>query len=315
MSLRVFISGATGFVGRHLVSFLGSSDYTIFGTSFPDKPERGEGENIFYLDIRSEEKVFEAIERVRPDWIFHLAAVSNVKHSWERRRETMETNLMGTFYLFEAVRKFAPRARMLFISSSDVYGILSPIEKPLSEEDLTHVVSPYAFTKVSGEVLSSFYAQIEKLDIVIARSFPHTGPGQSPDFVCSDWACQIAQIEKGQAAPAVKVGNINLKRDLSDVRDVAKAYVFLMQKGKSGEDYNVCSGKAVLLSEILDLLLSFSSQKIDVKVDPQKLRKADIPVLLGDNEKIKRETSWEPQIPLKQSLTDLLNYWRQQGNL
>lgn len=312
MSLRVLISGVTGFVGNHLFDFLASSDYAIFGTSFPDKPKSGEDENIFYLDIRLEDKVFEAIKRIQPDWIFHLAAVSNVKHSWEKRKETLETNLMGTFNLFEAVRRFAPQARILFVSSSDVHGVLSPIERALSEEDLPRVVSPYAFSKVSGEILSSFYSQVEKLDIVIARAFPHTGPGQSPDFVCSDWASQIAMIEKRQAEPVIKVGNIKVKRDFSDVRDVARAYASLMQKGKSGDVYNVCSGEAVSLSEILNLLLSFSSQKIDVQVDSQKLRKADIPLLLGDNQKIRQKTSWEPRVSLKQSLLDLLNYWREQ---
>ncbi|UCC39556.1 MAG: GDP-mannose 4,6-dehydratase [Candidatus Aminicenantes bacterium] len=311
MGLRVFISGATGFVGKHLISFLASFDYTVFGTSFPEKPESGEDENIFYLDIRSEEEVFKAVKRIQPDWIFHLAAVSNVRHSWEKRKETLETNLMGTFYLFEAARKFTPQARILFVSSSDVCGVLSPIEEALSEDDSTPVVSPYAFTKVNGEILSKFYAQVEELDIVVARSFPHTGPGQSPDFVCSDWACQIAQIEKGKTEPVIKVGNIEVKRDFLDVRDVVRAYALLMQQGKSGEVYNVCSGRAVSLSEILDLFLSLSSQEIEAQVDSQKLRKADIPLLLGDNKKIKQETSWEPQIPLKQSLIDLLDYWRQ----
>jgi len=311
--LKVFISGATGFVGCHLIDFLSLAEYEIYGTSFPDKPEEEDhyrGKNISYLDIRSEQEVFETIKRTQPDWIFHLAAISNVRHSWERRRETLETNLMGTFYLFEAVRKFVPRARFLFVSSSDVYGILVPTEKALKEEDSFHVVNPYAFTKVSGEILSKFYAEIENLDIVIARSFPHTGPGQSPDFVCSDWALQIARIEKGLAKPVIEVGNISVERDFTDVRDVVRAYALLMEKGRRGEVYNVCSGKAVPLREILDLLLSFSSQKIEVQVDSRKLRKADIPLLLGDNKKIKEETSWEPAISLKQSLRDLLEYWR-----
>jgi len=217
---------------------------------------------------------------------------------------------MGTFYLFEGVRKFFPQARILFVSSSDVYGVLAPTEKALREEDSSHVVNPYAFTKVSGEILSKFYAEIENLCIIIARSFPHTGPGQSPYFVCSDWASQIARIEKGLAEPVIKVGNLSGKRDFTDVRDVVKAYALLMEKGRRGEVYNVCSGKAVALREILDLLLSFSSQKIEVHVDSSKLRKADIPLLLGNNQKIKGETSWEPEIPLKQSLHDLLEYWR-----
>jgi len=309
--LKVFISGATGFVGCHLIDLLSSPKYEIYGTSFPAKPEAGAGEkNIFYLDIRSEKDVFGAIKRTQPDWVFHLAAISNVKHSWEKRRETLETNLMGTFYMFEAVRKFSSQARVLFISSSDVYGILSPKENVFKEEDSFQVVNPYAFSKVSGEILSEFYVLIENLDVVIARSFPHTGPGQSPDFVCSDWASQIARIEKGLAEPVIKVGNLNVKRDFTDVRDVVRAYILLMEKGIRGEVYNVCSGGAVSLREILDLLLSFSSKKIKVQVDSTKLRKADIPLLLGDYKKIKEETSWEPEIPLKQSLHDLLEFWR-----
>ncbi|MFQ5722342.1 MAG: GDP-mannose 4,6-dehydratase, partial [Candidatus Aminicenantales bacterium] len=228
----------------------------------------------------------------------------------ERREETLETNLMGTFYLLEALRKLRPRARVLFVSSSDVYGLLTPKSEPLREEDPLKAVNPYAFTKMSGEILSRFYAQIEKMEIIIARSFPHTGPGQSPAFVCSDWACQIAHIEKGLADPVIKIGNCQLKRDFTDVRDVTRAYVLLLQRGKSGEVYNVCSGLAVLLRDILDLLLSFSREKIKVEVDKQKLRRAEIPLLVGDNRKIRQATSWKPQIILKKSLEDLLEYWR-----
>jgi GDP-4-dehydro-6-deoxy-D-mannose reductase len=222
----------------------------------------------------------------------------------------METNLMGTFFLFEAVRKYAPESRVLLVSSCDVYGASSPA-KALREEDPFHITSPYAFTKVSGELLSRFYIQIEKLNIVLARPFPHTGPGQSSDFVCSDWACQIAKIEKGLMEPAIKVGNVEVQRDFLDVRDVVRAYFLLMKKGKKGEVYNVCSGKLISLKEILDILLSFSSKKIKVKVDPQKKRKIDIPCLLGDNNKIERETSWRPDIPIEKTLRDLLEYWRQ----
>lgn len=301
-------------MGSHLIEHLDSPEYEIYGSTFPEKPEEvaeaGKGQ-LFYLDIRSEKDVFEAIRDIQPDWIFHLAAISNVKHSWENRGEALETNLMGTLNIFEAVRKSAPKARMLFVSSSDVYGVLTPQEKALREEDSLRAVNPYAFTKISGEMLGLFYNQIEKMDIVIARSFPHTGPGQSPAFVCSDWASQIARIEKGMAEPVIKTGNCKVRRDFSDVRDVVKAYTLLMQKGKSGDIYNVCSGRAAMLKEILDLLLSFSPEKISVEVDQQKLRKAEIPLLVGDNRKIKEVTSWEPKIPLKQSLYDLLEYWRQ----
>lgn len=314
MSHKVFISGATGFVGSHLIEHLSSQEYTIYGTSFPEKPEEGVRAGrgrMSYMDIRSEKNVFKAIKSIQPEWIFHLAAISNVKHSWEKRKKTLQTNIMGAFYLFEAVRKFSPKARILYISSSDVYGVLTPKEKALQEEDSLHAVNPYAFTKISGEMLSWFYARIEKMDVIITRPFPHTGPGQSPAFVCSDWASQIARIEKGLAEPVIKTGNCKVRRDFTDVRDIVRAYTLLMQKGRSGEVYNVCSGKAVLLKEILDLLLSFSRETIEVEVDWQKLRKAEIPLLVGDNQKIRTATSWEPQIPLRKSIHDLLEYWRE----
>lgn len=300
-------------MGTHLIELLHSPEYDIFGTSFPEKPqqERGaHGEQIFFLDMRSEKDIYDTVRDIKPDWIFHLAAVSNVRNSWERRTETLETNLMGTFYLLEAARQFASKSRVLFVSSSDVYGALTPKEEALREEDPLFSISPYALTKVSGEMLSGFYSKIEKMDVVVARSFPHTGPGQSPDFVCSDWAFQIAHIERGVQEPVIKVGNLKVRRDFTDVRDVVRAYSFLMKKGRSGEAYNVSCGKAVRLKEILDLLLSFSKEKIEVEVDLRRLRKMEIPLIVGDNQKIRKETSWEPKIPLEQSLRDLLEYWR-----
>ena len=256
-------------------------------------------------------KYGDSLKSIEPDWIFHLAAIANVRLSWEKRKETLETNLMGTFYLLEGVRHFAPQARILFVSSSDVYGVLIPEAKALREKDALHVVSPYTFTKITGEMLSEFYSRIEKMDTVIARSFSHTGPGQSPNFVCSDWASQIARIERGFLGPVIRIGDCSLRRDFIDVRDVVRAYLLLVKKGRSGETYNVCSGKAVKLEDILDLLLSLTKEKITVEVDERRLRKVDIPLLVGDNKKIREEITWRPEIPLRQTLTDLLNYWRQ----
>ncbi len=319
MSQKVFITGATGFVGPYLIDFLKDRDpdCLIFGTCFPEHPGSCnviDGIELYHCDLRSEKGISESIRQVQPDWIFHLAAVSNVGYSWTNRRETLEANLMGTFYLFDAVRKYSPQSRVLFISSCDVYGILSPIEEALKEDFPTPPVSPYAFSKISGELLSRFYTNIEGLNIVISRSFPHTGPGQSSDFVCSDWASQIAKIEKGLMEPVIKVGSLDVRRDFSDVRDVVKAYISLLEKGKRGEIYNVCSGRAVVLKDILNLLLSFSSKEIEVKVDPKRMRKADIPLLLGNNEKIRNELSWTPEISLNQTLKELLDYWRESLN-
>ena len=310
---RIFITGATGFAGRHLMSVLTSSGNSVCGTTYPQPPHPDE-KNIRHLDLRSEREVFEAVKSARPDWVFHLAAVSNVRQSWERKKETMETNVMGTFFLFEAIKKFAPGARILFISSSDVYGFLPGAEaaaaRPFSEDDPFQLVSPYALSKFGGELMAGFYRRSEGLDVVIARPFPHTGPGQSPDFVCSDWARQIIQIERGSQEPVIRVGNSEVLRDFTDVRDAVAAYVLLLEKGKAGEVYNVCSGTGTALRKILGVLLSSATKDVRVEQDPERLRKVDIPHLVGDNRKIRSETGWEPRIPLERTLADILDYWR-----
>jgi GDP-4-dehydro-6-deoxy-D-mannose reductase len=221
---------------------------------------------------------------------------------------------MGTFHLFEALRKFTPGARALFVSSSDIYGF-SPGGGPsepaaFSEGDPFHLASPYALSKYEGELMAGFYSRFEGLDIVIVRPFPHTGPGQSADFVCSDWARQVIRIERGSQDPVIRVGNVEVQRDFTDVRDTVRAYILLLQKGKKGEVYNVCRGRGVALREILETLLSFPSRTVRVEKDPEKQRKVDIPFLVGDNRKIKTETGWEPQVPLQKTLADLVDYWR-----
>ncbi|UCE41972.1 MAG: GDP-mannose 4,6-dehydratase [Candidatus Aminicenantes bacterium] len=309
--MNIFITGATGFVGCYLRKFLKSPEHDIWGSAYPEVPDVSSDDHIFYLDIRSDKDVFKCIQEIKPDWVFHLAAISNVRHSWNRRKETLETNIIGTLNLFEGIREFSPGARVLFISSSDIYGMRSLSKGPLTEKEEVLIMNPYAYTKWSAELLSEFYTRIENMDIVIARSFPHTGPGQSADFVCSDWAFQIARIEKGLSDPLIQVGDISVERDFTDVRDVVRAYVRLMEKGRVGEVYNVCSGRSYSLESILTRLLSFSQKEISVRVDSRRLRKVDIPRLVGDNRKIKEAISWESRIPIEQSLKDLLEYWRQ----
>ncbi len=309
MALKVLVTGATGFVGRHLGRVLSAEGLEVHGTCFPDHPCPGDRQ-LYHVDLRSAEPTDAVLERVRPDWVIHLAAVSNVRRSWEDRRATVETNLVGTSNLFEAVRRFAPSARVLFTSSSDVYGLPRSGEYPFREEDPAEALNPYAYTKLAGELLCRFYAKVERLDIVVVRPFPHTGPGQGPDFVFSDWASQIVRIERGRSAPVIRVGNLGVRRDYSDVRDVVRGYHLLLLKGRPGEVYNICSGRAVSLKEILARLLSFSTTPVKVEVDPAKLRKTDIPFLAGDGSKIGRETGWTAEIPLERTLRDLIEYWR-----
>ena len=330
-SLNVLITGITGFVGGYLARTLarggdggGPEAPNIVGTSYPQAPTPTEAGSIFHLDLRVEGDVRDLVRRVRPDWVFHLAAVSNVRSSWQARRETLETNVLGTHNLLEAVRLEAPRARILFISSSDVYGVAEEGEAPFAEDRPFRVTNPYAYSKAAGEMMCGFYERIEGLDIVIARPFPHTGPGQAPDFVCADWARQVVRIERGESEPVLRVGNLDVRRDFSDVRDVVEAYVSLMRTGRRGEAYNVCSGKALALREILDFLVGEAraaggagtaraaapgahAPAIRVEVDPAKLRKTDVPLLIGDNRKIVAETGWSPLIPIAQTLRDLLS--------
>jgi GDP-4-dehydro-6-deoxy-D-mannose reductase len=310
---RVLITGATGFVGRHLMDLLPATEFMVFGTTYPQPPLPSE-KSLFFIDLRSERDVYDVMKNARPQWIFHLAAVSNVRHSWEKRRETMETNVMGTFYLFEAVKKFAPDARILFVSSSDIYGTPSGGEslarKVFREDAPFQLTSPYALSKVGGELLAGFYNRIEGLDIVIARPFSHTGPGQSSDFVCSDWARQIIQIERGACPPVIRVGNLDVERDFTDVRDTVRAYVLLLKKGRKAKVYNICRGEPVSLRRIIETYVSLCSKTVTVEQDPLKLRKVDIPFLAGDNERLKKETGWSPEIPLERTLRDLLDYWR-----
>ncbi len=327
--MNYLVTGATGFVGRHLVRALAAEaggPVSIHGTAYPDLPPASTAGlaprasaasvalDVVLLDLRDREAVLRTVGRARPERVVHLAAVSNVRSSWEKREETMATNLLGTFNLLEALRMEAPAARILFVSSADVYGLVTVPDKRLSEADAVRAVNPYAYTKAAGEMMCDFYAQVEGLDIVVARPFPHTGPGQAADFVCSDWARQLVRIERGEAPSRIRVGNLDVRRDFSDVRDVVRAYAALLERGRKGEIYNVCSGVAVSLREILETLIREADlgtkAPVAVEIDPAKLRKADQALLLGDNAKIRRETGWAPALPLDLTLRDLLASWR-----
>lgn len=315
MTRTILITGATGFVGTHLLRALDQPGNRLFGTAFPEPPaplELSCSLDLCRLDIRQADAVSELVAHIRPDWIFHLAAVSNVAHTWARRSETLETNLLGTLNVLDAVRASVPKARILFTSSSNVYAEDAARDRSLRETDAVRSLSPYAYSKISGELLCGFYREVEDLDIVISRAFPHTGPGQSPDFVCSDWARQVIRVEKGLQEPEIQVGNLSVSRDFCDVRDVVRAYTRLMEKGRSGEIYNVSSGEAIALERILDHLLSLVAHPPRVRVDPDKLRKTDIVRLCGDNRKIRDATGWEPEIPLRRTLDDLASHWRRQ---
>lgn len=302
--MKALITGISGFVGSYLSKYLLDKNIEVFGL---DK-SKSESNNTYSIDILDKRAVSEVIEKVEPDLIFHLAGFSSVKKSFEQPELCMKVNVDGTKNLLDAVLKAGINPKILIISSSEVYGIPKAI--PSKETDNTSPVTPYGKSRLEQEKICINYFKKYKLNIIISRSFTHIGPGQQPIFVVSDFAKQIAEIEKKNNAPIIKVGNFKVKRDFTDVRDIVKAYFLTLQKGKIGEIYNICSGKSFEIQQILDKLLDMSEKNIEVKVDPDKVRKVDIPILIGDNSKFMSHTGWVPEIPIEKTLRDVLDYWR-----
>jgi len=313
---RVLITGVTGFAGSHLVDYLlPRGDCELYGIW----RWRSRTENIEHFrdritllecDLRDATSTIDTIERVKPDWIFHLAAQSFVPTSWIAPSESLTTNVLAQVNIFEAVRRLGLKTRIQLACSSEEYGMVYPDEVPIKETNPLRPLSPYAVSKVAQDMLGYQYWMSWKVDSVRTRGFNHEGPRRGPVFVASDFAKQIADIEKGKKKPVVHVGNLEAQRDFTDVRDMVRAYVLALEKCEPGEVYNICSGKAWTIQKTLDHLLSLSTAKIEVREDPARLRPSDVPILLGDNSKFVKATGWQPTIPFEQTLNDMLEYWR-----
>jgi GDP-4-dehydro-6-deoxy-D-mannose reductase len=251
-----------------------------------------------------------AVVASRPDRVYHLAAQSSPHDSWRDPATTLRTNILGLAHLLEALRREAPRARVLVVGSAEEYGQVPLERQPIAEDSELRPASPYAVSKVSQGFLALQYALGHGMALVRTRTFNHTGPGRGDGFAESSFARQIAEIEAGSRPPEIRVGNLEAVRDFSDVRDVVEAYAQLLEAGLPGEVYNVCSGRGVRIREVLDRLLALSEARIEVRVDPGRLRPADTPSLVGDPGRLRRATGWEPRVPLEQTLRDLLDDWR-----
>ena len=313
---RVLVTGVTGFAGSHLVDYmLSRNDCEIFGI----QRWRSRTENIEHFtsritllecDLRDATSTRDMLERVRPEWIFHLAAQSFVPTSWTAPTESLTTNILGQVNLFEGVRHVGLKCRIQLACSSEEYGLVLPNEVPIRETNPLRPLSPYAVSKVTQDMLGYQYWMSWKVDSVRTRGFNHEGPRRGPVFVASDFAKQIADIEKDRKPAVLSVGNLEARRDFSDVRDFVRAYWLALEKCEAGEVYNICSGKAWSIREVLDLLLGMTKTRIEVKQDPARLRPSDVPILLGDNSKFVKATGWQPTIPFEQTLRDMLEYWR-----
>ena len=313
---RVLVTGVTGFAGSHLVDYmLARGDCEIVGI----QRWRSRTENIEHFaskitllecDLRDASSTRDTLEQVRPDFIFHLAAQSFVPTSWTAPTESLTTNILGQVNIFEAVRRLGMKCRIQLACSSEEYGMVFPDEVPIKETNPLRPLSPYAVSKVAQDLLGYQYWMSWKVDSVRTRGFNHEGPRRGPVFVASDFAKQIADIEKGKRPPILSVGNLEAKRDFTDVRDMVRAYVLALEKCEPGEVYNICRGKCWSIRETLDLLLGMTAEKIEVKRDAARLRPSDVPILLGDNTKFVKTTGWEPAIPFEKTLADMLEYWR-----
>jgi GDP-4-dehydro-6-deoxy-D-mannose reductase len=313
---KAFITGIAGFVGSHLAELLLKRGFTVYGL-LRSRSSRNHIDPIINklhledADILDSHSIYTTISRIKPDYIFHLAAQSFVPTSWVSPSITLEVNIVGSANLFEAVRMANIDPVIQIACSSEEYGLVKPKEIPIKETNPLRPLSPYAVSKVAMDYLGYQYYQSYKVRIVRTRGFNHTGPRRGDTFAESNFAKQIALIEKGKQEPVIHVGNLDASRDYTDVRDMVRAYVLAVEKCDPGEVYNICSGSTIKISEMLKTLLSMTKTKVDIRQDPARMRPSDVPVLLGDNSKFVRKTGWKTDIPFKNTLEDLLNYWRQ----
>lgn len=306
MAKEVLITGSEGFVGRHLRLELDSNGYVISGTSLKETVEP----NIYQCDITDAQSLNRLISGLRPKAIFHLAAFVKPAKSVINPQEVFRINVDGTRNLLEAVRRIPGyRPKIILIGSSEEFGV--PLSaKPATEETPLNPLNPYAESKVMAWRLAEEYINKYSFDIVSALPFNHTGPGQDLGFIAPDIAAQIVQIERGLKDPVVITGNVSHKRNFTDVRDVVRAYRLLLELGRTGERYIVCNDQSIPLSEIVNILIDESTVSIEHRIDPSRGRPADIQDISGSHEKITRETGWKPEIPLEQTLSDLLDWYR-----
>jgi GDP-4-dehydro-6-deoxy-D-mannose reductase len=305
---RALITGGTGFVGAHLVRFLKAQGTQIAVLASGDEfPAPDPGVQFNRVDIRKADDVCSVVREFRPTEIYHLAGVSSIPLSWRNPSLTFEVNVVGAYNLFEAGMGLAAPPRILNVSTAQVYA---PSASVLTEASLVGPGNPYAASKAMSELLSVQYSKALSGGVITARSFNHSGPGQRPDFVLSSIAKQFAEMGEGQRAPKLVVGNVDVVRDFTDVRDVVRAYLALVEKGRIGEVYNICSGFGVRLADIIAKFAFISETAVTMETDPVRLRPGEVSTVVGDSTKIRRETRWSPQIPLEKTIQDLLDFWR-----
>jgi GDP-4-dehydro-6-deoxy-D-mannose reductase len=307
MSGEVLVTGAAGFAGSHLVDHLVDSGASVVAWHRPGhEPSRTVASTRWEaVDLLDADAVAASIARLRPPAVYHCAGAAHVGRAWDSTEPTFAANVRGTHHLLRALERVGGNSRVLVPSSAMVYSVTS---EPLTESHPLVPNSPYGLSKLAQEMLAR--RSSGPLGVTIARAFNHLGPRQDPQFVASGFARRIADIERGLWEPEISVGNLDARRDLTDVRDTVRAYTLILERGTPGRPYNVCSGHAITIRQLLDLLLARARVPVTVKVDPARYRPNDTPLLVGDPSRLRHELGWTAQIPLEQTLDDLLEYWR-----
>lgn len=312
MRKKALIVGAAGFVGSYLAQeLMQNHDMEVHATKLAEGQLELAGAQVHDLNILNKDEIVALLYEIRPDYIFHLAAQSSVSVAWKNPGLTIDVNIKGAVNLMDAIRELFYKPRVLIIGSGEEYGHIREGETPIKEDNYLRPGNIYAATKVCQNMIAGIYTQAYDMQLIMVRAFNHIGPCQSPIFVISDFCKQVAEIEAGKKEPVMYVGNLAAKRDFTDVRDVVSAYALLVQKGIPGETYNVGSGHAHEIREILDLIISMSDADIKVEIDPNKIRPVDVPIIEADITKLNQATGWTQQIPLEQTIQETLDYWRE----
>ena len=308
MPATILVTGAGGFAGSHLLDLLAGEDVAIVAWHRPGSAPRAAGPSVRWeaVDLLDRGAVREAIARTRPSTVYHCAAAAHVGKAWDSTESTFAVNVRGTHYLCDALRREELRVQFLIPSSAMIYR---PSSDAMTEDDPPMPPNPYGLSKLAQELLA-LRSIPDGIDVRVARAFNHIGPRQDPFFAAPGFARRIADIERGRWAPEISVGNLDAQRDLTDVRDTVRAYRLILERGVPGRPYNVCSGRAVTIRHLLDLLIARARCPVTVKIDPARYRPNDNPILLGDPSRLRDELGWTPEIPLERTVDDLLEYWR-----
>jgi GDP-4-dehydro-6-deoxy-D-mannose reductase len=308
--MRALLTGISGLAGGYLADRLIGEGFEVFGLDTVPLSEKRDAVVFHKCDVTGKERVSRVIDEVRPDFIVHLASIGLTEKQRRITEKIYAINVLGTLNVFEAVLKTGIDCRILLTGSSAAYGFIPEGENPIKETNLLRPITHYGTSKAAQDMLGYQYWKGCDLKVIRTRTFNNTAPGESPDLVCSGFAKQIAQMEKGLKKPVIHVGNLSPVRDFTDTREVIEGYYLLLREGMPGEVYNICSGKGVSIEEILRILKELSGASFQIRQDKERMRAIDVPVQIGDYSKMEELTGWRPKIELRRTLADILDYWR-----